>query len=103
MTIITADLAGRVTWVSPSAEKMFGYEPEELVGWPVAELLPGGLDEARQIMRRLRSEGDVRNYVTTFPGFGGRRVPVSASISFVRDDAGSVTGTVGVLEDLSAD
>jgi PAS domain S-box-containing protein len=100
-TIITTDIEGRVTWVSPSAEDMFGYQPEELIGWPAAALDPGGVDEARAVMQRVRTEGRVRNYGATFPGRAGGRIPVSASISLLRDGAGTVTGTLAVVKDMT--
>jgi PAS domain S-box-containing protein len=100
--IITADAAGRVTWVSASAKAMFGFEPEELVGWPVAELFAGGRDEVRAIVRHVAREGTLRNYLTTFPGQAGCRVPVSASLAFLRDPTGTVTGMVAILTDITA-
>lgn len=99
--IIVTDVRGRVVWVSPSAEEMSGYRPDELLGWPVAELFPGGPDEARAVMRRLAGEERVRGYRTTFPGRAGRRVPVSASMSLLRDGDGTVTGAIGILRDIS--
>lgn len=72
--IIVTDVRGRVVWVSPSAEEMSGYRPDELLGWPVAE---------------------------PFPGRAGRRVPVSASMSLLRDGDGTVTGAIGILRDIS--
>src|ERR1041384_7980627 len=54
-TLIIPDARGRVTWISGTVEGLAGYQPSELVGWPVAELYPGGADEARRIMRRLRT------------------------------------------------
>ena len=99
--VITSNLAGRVTSVSPSVEAMFGFTPEELVGWPVSELFPGGLEEARGIMRRLTTEGRIRDYASTFPGSGGRVIPISASIALLRDNSGAVTGAIGVLKDVT--
>lgn len=96
-TIITTDVRGRLTWVSRGAEAMFGFEPEELIGWPAGELIGGGREEARAVMRRLVSEGAVRNYLTTFPGRAGRRIPVSASLALLRDRDGTITGTVATL------
>jgi two-component system cell cycle sensor histidine kinase/response regulator CckA len=100
-TIITTDVTGRVTWVSPSAAEMFGYRPDELVGWPAARLYPGGRDEARAVMQRVRTEGRVRNYMSTFPARAGASIPVSTSISLLRDGDGNVTGTIGIVQDMT--
>jgi hypothetical protein len=68
------------------------------VGWPVAELYPGGADEARRVMRRLRAGMPLRDYLTTFPARGGRAIAVRCAMSLLHDDRGVVTGTVGVLK-----
>jgi PAS domain S-box-containing protein len=100
-TIVITDVAGRVTWISANVEAMSGYTPAELVGWPVAELYPGGPEEARRIMRRLRAGAPLRDYLTTFPARGGRAIAVRCAMALLRDDRGIVTGTVGVLRILT--
>ena len=96
-TLVITDVQGRVTWISATVERLTGYRPTELVGWPVAELYPGGADEARRIMRRLRSGAPLRGYVTTFPARFGRAIAVRCSMVLLCDDRGIVTGTLGVL------
>ena len=98
-TILITDVQGRVTSVTPNVEATFGYRPDELVGWPVAELFPG--DDVRAAMHELTSAGGVRTYLTTFPGLGGRWIPVSVSMSLLRDGDGTIRGTVAVLKDRS--
>ncbi|HEX5656540.1 MAG TPA: diguanylate cyclase [Polyangiales bacterium] len=39
-SIITADRQGRVMFWNPSATRMFGWRPEEIIGKPIAELMP---------------------------------------------------------------
>ena len=97
-TIIITDVAGRVTWISANVEAMSGYAPTELVGWPVAELYPGGVEEARRVMHRLRAGAPLRDYVTTFPARAARAVAVRCAMALLHDDRGVVTGTVGVLK-----
>ena len=100
-TILITDVAGRVTWISANVEALSGYAPAELVGWPVAELYPGGVEEARRIMRRLRAGVPLRDYLTTFPARGGRGIAVRCAMALLEDDRGVVTGTVGVLKILT--
>ncbi|HEY7107426.1 MAG TPA: EAL domain-containing protein [Acidimicrobiia bacterium] len=48
------DGAGIITYVSPSVVDVFGYQPEQLVGTPVADLVhPGDLDQAVTIIASL--------------------------------------------------
>jgi PAS domain S-box-containing protein len=100
-TLIITDARGRVTWISGTVEDLAGFQPSELVGWPVAELYPGGAGEARRIMRRLRTGAPLRDYLTTFPARGGRAVGVRCAMRLLHDDRGVVTGTLGVLKNLA--
>jgi PAS domain S-box-containing protein len=99
--IITTDGRGRVTYFSRGAEAMFGYSAEEMIGTSVADLYPGGREEARSIKRRLDQEGLLRNYESGFLAKDGRRVEISASISVLRDANGTVVGTLGLLKDIA--
>jgi PAS domain S-box-containing protein len=98
--IITTDRGGRVTYFSRGATAMFGCRAEEMIGETVANLYPGGLEEARAVKRRLAEEGPLRNYETGFLAKDGRRVEVSASIAMLRDAAGAEVGTLGLLKDI---
>jgi PAS domain S-box-containing protein len=99
--IITTDGRGRVTYFSRGAEAMFGYSAEEMIGTSVADLYPGGREEARSIKRRLDQDGLLRNYETGFRAKDGRRVEISASISVLRDANGAAVGTLGLLKDIA--
>jgi PAS domain S-box-containing protein len=97
-TILTTDVRGRITWVSPSVETTFDYLPEDLIGWPVSELCPGGMTEVRAIRSRLRAAGQVSCHPTAFPARRGGLVPVNAAIALLRDPNGVVTGAIAVVK-----
>src|SRR3989442_10175858 len=94
-TLIVTDARGRVTWISGTVEGLSGFQPSELVGWPVAEFYPGGLDEARKIMRRLRAGAPLGDYITTVPARGGPAIGVRCPMRLLRDDRGVGTGKLG--------
>jgi PAS domain S-box-containing protein len=102
-TILTTDVRGRITWVSPSVEPTFDYLPDDLIGWPVSEIYPGGAAEARAIMARLNAAGQVSCHATAFPARRGGLVPVHASMALLRDANGAVTGTIAVLRVIPRD
>src|SRR6266404_2639797 len=53
--IIGKDVNGIVTSWNPAAEKMFGYPAAEIVGTPLARIIPPDrLEEAREIMARIK-------------------------------------------------
>ena len=99
-TVLTMDVRGRITWVSPSVEATFDHLPEDLIGWPVSELCPGGATEDRAVMARLKAAGQVACHPTAFPARGGL-VPVNAAIALLRDANGVVTGAIAVLKTVS--
>jgi len=99
--IVTTDVHGRITYWSPGAEEMFGYGADEAFGRTAAEFYVSGPDEARTVMARLLAEGRVRDYEAVVRGKDGRTLVGSASISLLRDASGALTGTVGVLKDLT--
>ncbi|MFQ5520719.1 MAG: PAS domain S-box protein, partial [Candidatus Methylomirabilia bacterium] len=99
--IVTADVRGRVTYFSPGAEEMFGYQAEEILGQPVAAYYRSGAEEARAVMERLGAEGRIKNYETAFLAKDGRWVEVNTSISLLRDASQAIVGTVGVMKDIT--
>jgi PAS domain S-box-containing protein len=44
-TIVTIDEQGRIESVNPAVQRMFGYEPAEVVGKPISLLMPMAIDE----------------------------------------------------------
>ena len=100
-TILTTDMRGHISYVSPGIEEMFGFEPASLLGQRVSELYGGGVEEARAVMARLVTGERIRNYETVLVARDGRRVDVSASLSLLRDADGNVLGTVAVVRDIT--
>ncbi len=99
--IVTTDVRGRVTYWSPRAEELLGYRAEEVLGRPVAELQRGGLESARALMRRLRTDGRIREHETEILARDGRWMECRFSLALLRDAAGETIGTLAILEDTS--
>jgi PAS domain S-box-containing protein len=99
--IITTDVHGQITYFSPGAEELFGYRAEEVLDRPVSTFYERGEAQAREVMRRLAEEGRIRNYETTFQTKDGRRVEINASLSLLRDGRGPITGTLGIIKDVT--
>jgi PAS domain S-box-containing protein len=99
--IITTDKRGLVTYFSPGAEEIFGYRSDEVKGRAAADFYEGGLEQARDIMERLGRDGALRNHELVFRAKDGRLLAVSSSVSLLRDGAGAIVGTLGILKDVS--
>lgn len=89
------------TW-NKGAERLFGYRPEEIIGKPVTVLFPPDrLDEEDQILERLRQGRPVERLETIRVSKDGRKIPVSVSISPIKDSDGRVIGASKILQDIS--
>src|SRR5262249_37473381 len=99
--IVTTDISGRITYWSPGAEELLGYQAKEAFGLTAAGFYCGGPEEARAVMQRLWAEGRIRNYETVLRTQEGRWVEVSSSLSLLRDASGACIGTLAVIKDMT--
>ena len=100
--IATKNLDGIVQTWNASAQKLFGYAPDEIVGKPITILLPPDrMDEETHILKRLRMGKPVERFETIRVTKDGRHIPVAVSISPVRDYSGRVIGASKLVRDIS--
>jgi PAS domain S-box-containing protein len=101
--IVTTDPRGRITFANRSMQEMlFGQagQEEKLLGVPMAQLYCGGLPEAKRIMAILRERGRLLNYETAM-AMNGQTIPILTSASLLKDERGTIVGTLGVIKDLT--
>ena len=101
LIIVTLDLAGNILTFNPGAEDSIGYKSEELVGRSVAVFFPDE-EERRTLQRTVVREGAVRDHETHLVRKDGTQVPVSMTVSQLKDADGNVVGTVTIAKDISA-
>jgi PAS domain S-box-containing protein len=100
--IVSKDLHGIVTTWNPSAVKIFGYRPEEMIGQPVLRLIPPELHgEEVEILRKIRAGERIERYETVRVKKNGERVHVSLTISPIRDDTGRIIGSSKIAHDIT--
>jgi two-component system sensor kinase FixL len=100
--IIGKDLDGVVTAWNAAASALFGYTPEEIVGQPITLIIPPDrLHEEAMILNRVRRGEKVAHYKTECRAKSGEIVPVSLSVSPIRDDSGEIIGISRIARDLS--
>jgi two-component system sensor kinase FixL len=96
-------LDGLVTDWNQGAEAVFGYVAEEIVGRPIATLLPPGLeDEESAILARLRNGERIENMETRRMRKDGTVIDVCVTVSPVRDVNGQMIGALKVARDITA-
>jgi PAS domain S-box-containing protein len=100
--IISKTLDGIITSWNKSAERIFRYRADEIVGSSISILIPPGrVDEELQILDRIKRGEKVEHYETVRMSKEGRLLNVSLSVSPIRDDSGKIIGTSKILRDLT--
>ena len=100
--ILSKDLDGVIQSANASAERLFGYTADELVGRPVRMLIPPDRQsEEDDILTRLRKGERVEHFETVRMTKDGRRLDVALTISPVLDDAGAIIGASKIVRDIT--
>jgi diguanylate cyclase (GGDEF)-like protein/PAS domain S-box-containing protein len=100
--ILAKDLTGRITDWNAAAERMYGYSPEQAIGCPVAMLVPPERrDEDLVLLQRVLAGERVDHFETERVRRDGSRVPVSLTVSAVRDSAQVITGASTIARDVT--
>lgn len=100
--IVSKTLEGRIQSWNAGASRLFGYQPEEMVGQPITRIIPPELiAEEEEILSRLRRGERVEHFETVRLTKSGDRVNVSLGISPMHDKAGRVIGASKVARDIT--
>ena len=100
--IVSKDLNGIVTTWNTGAERIFGYAAEEMIGAPIAILIPSERrGEEPEILEHIRRGERVEHYETVRRRKDGSRVDISLTVSPVKDTAGKVVGASKIARDIS--
>lgn len=100
--IIGKDIDGIITSWNLSAERMFGYSAAEAIGHAISMLAPpGSADEMPAILERIRRGERVEHFDTLRRAKDGRLVPISLSVSPIKDEEGNIVGASKIVRDIS--
>src|SRR5215831_2563451 len=100
--IISKNLDAVITSWNTSAQRIFGYTEAEAVGQPITILIPLELrDEEDKILGKLRAGERIQQYETIRVTKSGKRIPVSLSVSPIRDSSDKITGFSKIARDIS--
>src|SRR6185437_7569374 len=100
--IISKTLGGYITSWNQAAERMFGYTENEVIGRHISLLIPPDkLDEEDMIIGRIRSGLRVEHFQTERLTKTGDIIPISLTISPIKDSDGRIIGASKIARDIS--
>ena len=106
----TTDMNLRITYMSPSARRLRGYDPEEAARQPLANMLTGdSLERAMKVFAEELAieetrQGDLsRSWTLELEAYrkDGSTFWVEVKVSFLRDARGQPVGLLGVTRDIT--
>jgi len=99
--IVAKDLNGIITDWNQSAERIFGYKAEEIIGKSILTVIPKDRhDEEKEIIRRIRRGELIEHYETVRRHKDGSLIDVSLTISPITDFSGKIIGVSKIARDI---
>jgi len=100
--IISKDLNGNVKTWNRGAQRLFGYEPDEIIGKPITILIPKDrLQEEPAILAQIRAGNRVDHFETVRKKKDGTLFDISLTISPIRDASGQIIGASKIARDIT--
>ncbi|MDT8357883.1 MAG: PAS domain S-box protein [Methanomicrobiaceae archaeon] len=101
--IIRLDVEGRILSWNAGAEKIYGYEPDEIIGENISILMPPDRkrEESAMILDKTRKKQRIRNFQTIRVTKTGDKRFIDLSVSPLKDEEGNITGSAVIGRDLT--
>ena len=101
--IYSRDLSGRILSWNAGAERLYGYEADEIIGQPIQLITPRDkLEPERAIVERICFYERVEHFETVRLTKDGRRVDISLTMSPIHDSTGRIVGISKIARDITA-
>ena len=100
--IVSKTLDGRILSWNAGAQRIFGYRPEEVIGQPITIIIPPELHAQEQgILEKVRRGERIEHFDTVRVSKDGRRIPISLTVSPIRDGRGEIVAASKIARDIS--
>jgi two-component system, cell cycle sensor histidine kinase and response regulator CckA len=100
--ILGVDLQGNIESWNEGAASLYGYHASEIIGRHVSLLIPADRrKEEGDLMAKIKEDKQVNHYETIRLRKDGTAVPVSLTISPVKDRDGQITGASKIARDIT--
>ncbi len=100
--IVSKTLDGIVTSWNASAEIIFGYSANEMIGQSITKIFPKDrVDEEKFLLRKIKSNLQIKHYETERVNKKGKIVHVSVTISPIKNAFGELVGVSKIARDIT--
>ncbi|UOE47913.1 PAS domain-containing sensor histidine kinase [Mucilaginibacter sp. SMC90] len=101
-TIISKTTQGIITSWNPAAKRMFGYTEEEAIGQHISLIIPEDrMGEETYIIGQILQGQKVDHFETLRRAKNGDLVPISLTVSPIKDRSGRIIGASKIARDIS--
>lgn len=100
--VICHDIELTITNWNAAAERLFGYSSDEIIGQDIYRIIPEThFPEQEEIIATILSSKRITRFYTTRLSKAGEHIPVSLTVSPIRDDTGNIIGCSQIVDDVS--
>jgi PAS domain S-box-containing protein len=100
--IVSKNLDGIITSWNRAAERMFGYTAAEAIGQSIRMIIPADRQgEEDMVLGCIRAGEGITHFETIRQRKNGTLIPISLTVSPIRDDAGRVIGASKIARDIT--
>ena len=100
--VIGKTLDGIITSWNPSAERIYGYSKQEVIGRSISLLVPPDCpNDINDLLNKIQQGESINHYETTRVKKNGQRIRVSLTISPIKDETGTIIGASTIARDVT--
>lgn len=100
--VVGKSLDGIVSSWNNSAQRMFGFKEEEMIGQSISKVYPlDSLPEKDYFMQRVKDGDRIEQHETQLLTKGGKRIDVSLTLSPIKDSDGNAIGVSMIARDIT--
>jgi PAS domain S-box-containing protein len=100
--IVSTDLRGIITSWNAAAERLYGYTAHEIIGQSITQIIPSDRrPEKTDVLQRVSTGEHVGDFESCCVTRDGHRIPVSLTVSPIKDASGNIVGTSAIIHDIT--
>jgi PAS domain S-box-containing protein len=100
--IVSKTLDGIVTSWNEGARQLLGYSADEMIGQSITKIMPPErVGDLHRIIAQIRAGERIEHFETERIRKDGRRIPVSLTVSPIRDASGRIVGASKIARDIT--